>query len=118
VRVRLAKIYRDKLDQPGEAIRELEQAIALADDRWQPIAYGELGYTHFLRGQMEQALSALQRSIEIDQDLPMPHFYMGKLFQQQGQLALACEEYRTALALNPDAQWLENVYTQICASTQ
>jgi tetratricopeptide (TPR) repeat protein len=116
VRVRLAKIYRDQLDQPGDAIQELERTIELGDEQWQAIAYGELGYTYLLMGEMERALSTLQKSIAMDQNVAIPHFYLGRLLEQEGQLDLACEEYHTALALNPDAQWIENVYTQVCAS--
>jgi tetratricopeptide (TPR) repeat protein len=117
VRVRLAKIYRDRLERPVEAIEELERVIELGDEKWQAIAYGELGYTYFLMGQTEQAVSILQRSIDMGQGISKPHFYLGKILQQQGDLSLACAEYQIALELDPDARQVENLYNRYCVST-
>jgi Tfp pilus assembly protein PilF len=89
----------------------------LGDEKWQAIAYGELGYTYFLMGQTEQAVSILQRSIDMGQGISKPHFYLGKILQQQGDLSLACAEYQIALELDPDARQVENLYNRYCVST-
>lgn len=68
-----------KIDQYDKAISDLKRSIELYAD--QPAAHGNLGWAYIKKGEMEQALRAYDKSIQIEVDRkypPNPKHYLGR----------------------------------------
>lgn len=68
----------------------------------------QLGVEHLRRGQMQQAESSLQRSLELDGRSADTYTVMGVLYQQTRRPAEAERALRRALALAPDNAAVQN----------
>ena len=62
----------------------------------------ELGNTYVQSGQLEQAILAYQKAIELDPDYGAAYANMGVVYYQLQQFDLAALQYQKALELNPD----------------
>lgn len=73
-----------KISQYDKAISDLRQSIGLYAD--QPPAYGNLGWAHIKKGEMEQAVRAYNKAIQIGVDRkfpPNPNHYLGRAMSQE-----------------------------------
>ena len=62
----------------------------------------DLGIAYFEKGNMEQAMMKLQRSIEEEPENPAAHRVLGLVYESLGDLDSAEEEYRIAVRQAPD----------------
>lgn len=102
-------------DHPQRAVELLSQAREL-DPASGEIAL-DLGATLLSLGRYGEAKSHLQAAVELLPESPLPHYNLGWLHQELGQLDSAAREYEAALALAPDDSGiLENLlltYTEL-----
>jgi len=62
-----------------------------------------MGFVRLQRGETDEALDALRRSLEKDPDLPSAHYYLGLALERKGDLEGALGEVQAALAAGPFA---------------
>ena len=62
-----------------------------------------LGVAYLEQGQLEVAMQKLQHAVKLDPSLPDAHNALAFLYSRVGEVALARDEYRTALRLDPDS---------------
>jgi Tfp pilus assembly protein PilF len=84
-----------KLDQ---ALEKLKAASALEQNAH---VYQTIGYVYGKMGKYPEALDALDASQKLDADFPMTYYTRGNVFEEQGNKAQAAEEYKRALAIDP-----------------
>jgi len=81
-----------------EALAKLTQASMIQKDAH---VYSQIGMEYAKMGKYPQALDALQTAVNLDPAFGMTYFYLGNIHSVQGDKARASEEYRRALALEP-----------------
>ncbi len=91
----------DGVGKPAEAIAKLRQAAAFEKSAH---VYSQIGMEYGKMGQYPQALDALATSIQLDPNFMggMAYVYRGDVFSVQGNKVQAAEEYRHALAIDPN----------------
>jgi len=85
--------------KPAEAIAKLREAAAFEKSAH---VYSQIGMEYGQMGQYPQALDALATSIQLDPNFMMSYVYRGDVFSVQGNKLQAAEEYRHALAIDPN----------------
>ncbi|MFH1012871.1 MAG: tetratricopeptide repeat protein [Candidatus Peregrinibacteria bacterium] len=93
-------IYLDKLSQPQEALKLAELSMTTFPDN--PMAYNLLGWAQMGTGDLTAAEANLKKALELSPSLAAAHFNLGKLFEQQGLMNKASEEYQSAYDLDPN----------------
>jgi tetratricopeptide (TPR) repeat protein len=85
----------------SEAIAKLREAAALDKNAH---VYSQIGMMYGKMGQYPQALDALATSIQLDPNFfgGIAYVYRGDVFSAQGNQQQAAEEYRRALAVDPN----------------
>ena len=89
----------DCLHRPDEAAAKLKQAAALKPTAH---AYSQLGMIYGKQGKRAEALQALDAAQKLDPNFEMIYVYLGSVRQSAGDVAGAIEQYRKALAVNPN----------------
>jgi protein O-mannosyl-transferase len=89
-----------KNDQPKEAIKHFQQALALKSDY--PEAHNNLGNTLFDSGQVPEAIDHFQQALRLNSDYPDAHYNLGIALVQAGRLQEAIKHYEKALELKPN----------------
>ncbi|MGQ9635092.1 MAG: tetratricopeptide repeat protein [Bryobacteraceae bacterium] len=89
----------DCLGQPEQAKEKLQQAIAVAPAS---DVYAQLAMLYGKLGNSEEAYRAIEKALELDPRNDMAYFYRGNLRSLEGDYARAADDYRQALAVNPD----------------
>ncbi|MDQ6758948.1 MAG: tetratricopeptide repeat protein [Acidobacteriota bacterium] len=80
------------------AIGKLTEAAAIEKSAH---VYSQLGMMYAKQAQYPQALDALETAAGLDPNFGMTYVYRGNVYTLQGNKARAAEEYRHALAINP-----------------
>lgn len=90
------------MGMPDEAIAECHQAIAVDPDFGNP--YNDIGAYLIDKGDFPGAIEWLEKAKQAVRYEPVfyPYFNLGRVYQAQGKLFDALNEYRTAIELNPD----------------
>jgi protein O-mannosyl-transferase len=85
----------------SDAIAKLREAAALEKNAH---VYSQIGMMYGKMGQYPQALDALATSIQLDPNFfgGIAYVYRGDVFSAQGNKLQAAEEYRHALAIDPN----------------
>jgi len=94
----LAKINLE-LNKPDEARRILEEASVSPDADF--YVFYELGLLDADAGKKREALETLGKAIEINPDFPNAHLARARLLADLGTTAVAKDEYREVLRLEP-----------------
>jgi Tfp pilus assembly protein PilF len=91
----------DGVGKTAEAIAKLRQAAALEKSAH---VYSQIGMEYGKMGQYPQALDALDMAIRLDSNFMggMSYVYRGDVFNVQGNKPQAAQEYRHALAIDPN----------------
>jgi tetratricopeptide (TPR) repeat protein len=87
------------IGKPAEAIAKLREAAALERSAH---VYSQIGMEYGQMRQYPQALDALATAIQLDPNFMMSYVYRGDVFTVQGNKLQAAEEYRHALAIDPN----------------
>jgi Tfp pilus assembly protein PilF len=92
----------DGVGKPADAIAKLRQAAALEKSAH---VYSQIGMEYGKMGQYPQALDALDMAIQLDPNFMggVSYVYRGDVFSAQGNKLQAAEEYRHALAIDPNS---------------
>lgn len=92
----------DGVGKPADAIAKLRQAAALEKSAH---VYSQIGMEYGKMGQYPQALDALDTAIQLDPNFMggISYVYRGDVFSAQGNKLQAAEEYRHALAIDPNS---------------
>jgi Flp pilus assembly protein TadD len=88
--------------QPGEAIPKYREALAL--DPRLAIAWNALSMALRQQGDLDGAVEAAKKLIELEPDDPLSHTNLSILFQMKGMIAEAEDERAQAMALEMKAQ--------------
>jgi Tfp pilus assembly protein PilF len=91
----------DCAGNPSAAIDKLTQAAALEPTGH---VYSQIGMEYAKQGKYPQALDALETAARLDPNFEMTYVYRGNVYSLQGNKARAVEEYRRALAIDPQNQ--------------
>jgi tetratricopeptide (TPR) repeat protein len=84
-----------------EAIRRAGQAIEMtADARESAAAWAVLGMAHDWNGDIEEAIDACQRAVELDPTYAEGYAYLAEAYTDAGRWAEATQTAQTALQLN------------------
>ena len=91
----------DGVGKPADAIAKLRQAAALEKSAH---VYSQIGMEYGKMGQYPQALDALATAIQLNPSFMggISYVYRGDVFSVQGNKLQAAEEYRHALAIDPN----------------
>jgi tetratricopeptide (TPR) repeat protein len=91
----------DCLNQPDEAVAKIRRALSL-----KPTAHGysQLGMIFGKNGKYPEALDALAMAAKIDPNFDMTYVYRGDVHLSAGDPAAAVQDFRQALAINPQNQ--------------
>lgn len=81
-------------------IAEMEKKCKQAPDN--VVAFHHLGLVYMKAGKIEEAIKALERSIEIDDQANQPMINLGAIYFGQGDLDKAQELNERAIAVQPD----------------
>ncbi|MDQ2946489.1 MAG: tetratricopeptide repeat protein, partial [Acidobacteriota bacterium] len=81
------------------AIDKLNQAAALENSGH---VYSQIGMLYAKQAKYPQALDALETASKLDPNFGMTYVYRGNVYALEGNPARAAEEYRHALAINPN----------------
>jgi tetratricopeptide (TPR) repeat protein len=104
--VALQQLYGDTLRDAGkfdEAVQAYQTAINADGSAGN---YNKLGNELLKMKRLPQAIEALNKAINIDANAAEPHYHLGEVYEQQGNLTAALAEYRAYLLLaNPDAPY-------------
>ena len=84
-----------------EAIAKFTQASLIQKDAH---VYSQIGMEYGKMGKYALALDALNTAVKLDPNFAMTYFYLGNIHNIQGDRARAAEEYRRAVALDPENQ--------------
>jgi Flp pilus assembly protein TadD len=87
-------------DKHDDAVRELEQAVAL--DPAFADAYNNLGVQHFLENRMDASEIALRHALELDPAFTTAHINLAYLAVTKNDLAAAEREAQRAIALGDE----------------
>ncbi len=79
--------------------------LSAADPAWVLL---EKGKSAFEQREMTEALDTLLDAVELNQDYPEAEYWLGKVYEAQGQAVLAEEQFRRAIELS--------IYLQSCIS--
>lgn len=96
--VRPIWIYLDFLNQPEEALKLAEDAIALFPEN--PLARNLLGWSQVGAGQVEEAEKNLKLALDSDPNMAAAHFNLGKLYEGQGRIEEALAAYQRAYEID------------------
>jgi tetratricopeptide (TPR) repeat protein len=91
----------DGLNQPEDAIAKLRQAAYLDATAH---VYSQIGMVYGKRGQMKEAMEALDRAEKIDPNFAMTYYYKGVVNLSVKNLPAAEASFAKALALDPTLQ--------------
>jgi tetratricopeptide (TPR) repeat protein len=91
----------DGLNQPENAIAKLRQAAYLDATAH---VYSQIGMVYGKRGQMKEAMEALDRAEQIDPNFAMTYYYKGVVNLSVKNLPAAEASFAKALALDPTLQ--------------
>jgi Tfp pilus assembly protein PilF len=83
-------------NDPDRAITHLNRAISLEPRHY--LAYNALGLALAIKGQLQEALKAYSRCLEINPAFSEARNNLGSLYQEMGYLDKAEEEFRKALS--------------------
>ncbi len=86
-------------DDPTRAIKAFDEALKLLADNWQ--TREEKADEHEHKGNIDKAISHLERTIASGQNFADLHVRLGDLYMRQHRNDEALEEYRQALNVNP-----------------
>jgi serine/threonine-protein kinase len=90
-------VYLTAMEQHAEARAEIELAKAL--DPWSLIIATDMGFESYYSGRYDQAIKQLQSVLEVNEDFPLAHLWLGRTYQQQELYPKAIEEYEKAVAV-------------------
>jgi protein O-mannosyl-transferase len=77
----------------------LRHAVAVTENNYP--AHRNLGFTFYMNGQMDEALSQFQKAVRLRPDFPEAYDHLGITFSNKGQLDEAIRQFQEALRLNP-----------------
>ena len=101
VRLYLAFAYRDK-EMYESAIKELDYLIKhTGDDAIYEEAFTVLIWIDFQEERYDKAKRNILSILEMDEDSAFAHFWLGNIYEKEGDLISARKEWRTTLKLNP-----------------
>jgi Tfp pilus assembly protein PilF len=66
------------------------------------LAHRNLGFTYYMKGQMDEALSQFQKAVLLEPDAAEAYDHLGITFFNKGQLDEAIRQFGAALRLDPD----------------
>ncbi len=96
----LGHIYKNKLDQPRQAIPYYKSVIEL--DPSYKLAYNELAYAYNDIGEYDESIWAINKYIELAPDEANPYDSRGDIYAYNGNLPMAIESYEKALEIKPE----------------
>ena len=98
------------MGMPDEAIAECYLAIEVDPEFGNP--YNDIGAYLIEKGDLNTAVSWLQKAKCATRYEPLfyPYFNLGRIYQAQGKLFAALNEYKMAIDLNPDYQLAIKAY--------
>jgi len=88
----------DCLNRPEQALEKFRQAASLKQTAH---VYSQIGMVYAKQGKHAEALEALATAEKIDPNFDMTYTYRGGVHLGQGNPTAAIEDFRRALALNP-----------------
>jgi serine/threonine-protein kinase len=88
-------LYLTARERHPEALAEIERANEL--DPLSLIIATDMGFESYYSGQYDQAIKQLQSVLEMNQDFPLAHFWLGRTYQQQARYEEAVAEYQKAI---------------------
>ena len=83
-------IFYQNMGQIDKAILAFENSLALKNDK--DIAF-TVGHLYYDKGDYSTAKQFLQDVLSIDQNNPQTHYYMGKIYREEGQWSKAISEF-------------------------
>jgi len=102
----LAYLYAEEGIKLDEAIALLNQALEA--DPENPYYLDSLGWAYFKQGRADEAVQYIQRAIQgMDTDDAVLRDHLGDAYLLKGDVALAREEWRRALRLDPEMPGLK-----------
>lgn len=90
-----------------KAINEANALIKI--NSYDTVGYSVLGAAYYLEGkELNKAVNIYLKAIEVDPYNPDSHHILGLVYQKQGNTEKAAKEFREALKLNPDYEFVWN----------
>ena len=97
-------LYFDLLGRPDEAIRELKVALEI-DPLCLQISQS-LALAFLIARDYQRAFEEIQRTIEMDSNYHPAIYLLGRIYEQDGQIANAIAEFKKVVALNDAPMFL------------
>jgi predicted Zn-dependent protease len=93
-----------RMDRPREAIEEFKKAAELNPGN--ASIYQSMGMAYFSLGDMAQAKTALSQALIISPEDIMSLFYLGRVYQQEGNWEMALRNFEEVRAVYPEMEQL------------
>jgi serine/threonine-protein kinase len=93
-------VYLTAMERHPEALAEIERAHEL--DPLSLIINTDMGFESYYSGRYDQAIKQLQSVLEMNENFPLAHFWLGRTYQQQARYEEAVAEYQKAEAGLPN----------------
>jgi len=78
----------------AEAIEQMERACET--DPLNMVVLTDLGQAYFFAGQYERGKAPLRKAMEVDAKFPWPHYWLGRIYEAEGQFQEALSEFQLA----------------------
>ncbi|MBN1258451.1 tetratricopeptide repeat protein [Candidatus Peregrinibacteria bacterium] len=96
--VRPVWIYLDYLNNPDEALKLAETALAAFPDN--PLAYNLLGWSQLYKKDYKNAEKNLLKALELNPNLAAAYYNLGRLYEENGNKGEAMKVYQKAYDLD------------------
>lgn len=97
-RIALGDLYLARKDYP-RAIEEYNAATEINPAK-SALPLGKLGEAYYLSGQIDEAIRSLKLALKRDPKQVDSYLLLGRIFQEQGQLNEAADQFRVAISVD------------------
>jgi tetratricopeptide (TPR) repeat protein/TolB-like protein len=95
----LSWVYRNYFGRPDSSLYYIRRALAI--DPLYARSYEELASDYVILGEIDSALAAVEKYLELAPDEPLPYYRKAKLLSMIGDPGGAAEAYERSLRINP-----------------
>jgi serine/threonine-protein kinase len=93
-------VFLTAMERHAKALAEIEHAQEL--DPLSLVIATDMGFESYYSGRYDQAIKQLQSVLELNQDFPLAHLWLGRAYQQKARYEEAVAEYQKAEAVLPN----------------
>ena len=99
---RASETTRKSLAAGNLSLAEKQYQEILSKDRENALAWGDLAIVYYLQEQYQVAIALILKSLRLDPNNAIFHYYLGAIAEKLGDLSQAAKAYQKAISLDPN----------------